>query len=57
MCVRWTPLLTSFAIKGLLPYRGLGTGIHRVLQQFPTVQFVNDTGALLFRAVVQRPTA
>jgi ATP-dependent DNA helicase RecG len=50
------PLLTSFAIKGLLPYRGLGTGIHRVLQQFPTVQFVNDTAALLFRAVVQRPT-
>ena len=49
------PLLTSYATKGLLPYRGLGMGIRRVLQNFPAVQFINDTGALLFRAVVQRP--
>lgn len=49
------PRLTSFATKGLLPYRGLGLGIRRVLQSFPEVQFVNDTGALLFRAIVQRP--
>ena len=49
------PLLTSFATKGLLPYRGLGSGIRRVLESFPAVHFDNDTEALLFRAVVPRP--
>jgi len=49
------PLLTSFATKGLLPYRGIGTGIVRVVHESPDVQFVNDTDALLFRAVVRRP--
>jgi len=49
------PLLTSFAIKGPLPYKGLGSGIVRVLQEFKGVEFVNHTEALLFRAIVRRP--
>ncbi len=49
------PLLTSFATKGLLPYRGIGTGIVRVIHEFPDIRFSNDTEALLFRAIVQRP--
>lgn len=49
------PLLTSFATKGLLPYRGIGTGILRVVHEFPSVELVNDGEALLFRAVVRRP--
>jgi ATP-dependent DNA helicase RecG len=49
------PLLTSFATKGLLPYRGIGTGIIRVVHEFPQVELVNDVDALLFRVVVRRP--
>ncbi|MDI1251365.1 MAG: ATP-binding protein [Lacunisphaera sp.] len=49
------PLLTSFATKGLLPYRGIGTGILRVVHEFPQVELVNDVDALLFRVVVKRP--
>ena len=48
--------LTSYAIKGLLPYRGLGSGIRRVLRTYPEVKLDNDTGALTFRAIIPRPT-
>jgi predicted HTH transcriptional regulator len=48
--------LTAFAIKGLLPYSGLGSGIRRVLRIYPEVKFDNDTGALTFRAILPRPT-
>lgn len=48
------PLLTSFATRGLLPYRGLGTGIRRVLRHFPATQFINDTDAMLFRVILPR---
>jgi ATP-dependent DNA helicase RecG len=50
------PNLTSYAIRGLLPYRGLGSGIRRVLKTYPEVRLENDTAALMFRAVVPRPT-
>ena len=33
--VQRNPIIASFASKGLLPYRGLGTGIRRALQDWP----------------------
>lgn len=55
ICIR-NPRLISYAIKGLIPYRGLGSGIRRVLRICPEVRLENDTGALTFRAIVPRPT-
>jgi ATP-dependent DNA helicase RecG len=48
--------LTAYAIKGLLPYSGLGSGIRRVLRIYPEAKFDNDTAALTFRAILPRPT-
>lgn len=47
------PLLTSFA-KGLLPYRGLGTGIRRVLKCCPDAKFINDPETMLFSVILPR---
>lgn len=47
------PILTSFASKGLLPYRGLGTGVRRALAEWPAIQFTDDRDANTFLAVVR----
>ncbi|MBQ7457115.1 MAG: hypothetical protein IJS54_05895 [Desulfovibrio sp.] len=49
------PILASFVAKGLLPYHGLGTGIARVMQIWPDVDFVDDRDACLFKVIVHRP--
>lgn len=48
------PLLTSFALKGLLPHPIGQTGIYRVLRKFPAVEFFDDTEVSAFRVVVKR---
>ena len=48
------PILVSYISKGLLPYRGLGSGIQRVLAEWPGVRFKDDRDACLFTAVIQR---
>ncbi|MYN04037.1 ATP-dependent DNA helicase RecG [Pseudoduganella sp. DS3] len=50
------PILASFAAK-LLPYRGLGSGLLRVLRAWPQVELIDDRGGNLFKAIVQRPNA
>lgn len=47
------PVLASFAAK-LLPYRGLGSGILRVLRACPHVEFMDDRAGNLFKATVPR---
>lgn len=47
------PVLASFAAK-LLPYRGLGSGILRVLRACPDVEFVDDRSGNLFKVMVPR---
>lgn len=47
------PVLASFASK-LLPYRGLGSGILRVLQAYPKVEFTDDRMGNLFKVMVPR---
>ena len=36
------PILVSYAAKGLLPYRGLGSGIARALENWPAIDFLDD---------------
>ncbi|MCC6627627.1 MAG: putative DNA binding domain-containing protein, partial [Chloroflexi bacterium] len=51
------PILVSYIAKGLLPYRGLGSGITRALDQWPAIDFTDDRDGNLFTATVRRPEA
>ena len=48
------PILTSFAAKGGLPYRGLGSGLSRALEAWPHIDFVDDRGACQFGVTIHR---
>jgi ATP-dependent DNA helicase RecG len=50
------PILVSNVAKGLLPYRGLGSGITRALEAWPEMDFVDDRDSCLFTATVHRKT-
>ncbi|MCL2899114.1 Fic family protein [Brenneria tiliae] len=53
---RRNPTLTEHAVH-ILPYRGLGTGIPRALQDWPATDLLDDVAANQFRVVIQRPLA
>ncbi len=44
------PILVSYIAKGLLPYRGLGSGIKRALEDWPEIDFSDDRDGSLFTA-------
>ena len=48
------PILVSYIAKGLLPYRGLGSGIKRALEDWPEIDFADDRDGCLFTATVHR---
>ncbi|MFZ2420639.1 MAG: hypothetical protein WA029_05780 [Anaerolineae bacterium] len=48
------PILMSYIAKGLLPYRGLGSGIKRALEDWPEIDFTDDRDGCLFIATVHR---
>ncbi len=48
-------VLVSFAANGLLPYRGIGTGVRRALELYPGVEFENDPVGQLFRVTIPLP--
>ena len=48
------PILASYAAKGILPYRGLGSGIKRALEEWPEIDFADDREGCLFTATVYR---
>jgi len=48
------PVLASFAYKGILPYRGLGTGIRRALDDWPHITFEDDREGNQFKVTVLR---
>lgn len=52
--IQRNPILASFAAKGLLPYRGLGTGVRRALQDWPKIKFIDDRDGYLFTSLVVR---
>ena len=47
------PILASFAAKGILPYRGLGTGIRRALTEWSAIDFHDDREACTFTATIR----
>lgn len=48
------PILVSYVAKGVLPYRGLGSGIRRALDAWPEIGFVDDRDGCVFTATVRR---
>ena len=46
------PIPVSYASKGILPYRGLGSGIKRALEAWPQIDFLDDRDGCLFTAAV-----
>jgi ATP-dependent DNA helicase RecG len=48
------PILASFAFKGILPYRGLGTGIRRAIADWPRISFVDDREGNQFKVIIYR---
>ncbi|MFZ1463949.1 MAG: hypothetical protein WAV60_07845, partial [Anaerolineae bacterium] len=48
------PILVSYIAKGLLPYRGLGSGITRALEDWPEIEFTDDRDGCLFTATAHR---
>lgn len=48
------PILVSYVAKGLLPYRGLGSGIRRALAHWPDIEFNDDREGCLFNVKVHR---
>ncbi|MBN1322760.1 MAG: putative DNA binding domain-containing protein [Methanotrichaceae archaeon] len=48
------PILASFIAKGLLPYRGLGSGIKRALESWPDIELIDDREGIQFKAIVYR---
>ena len=51
---RRNPTLTDHAVK-ILPYRGIGTGIPRVLEAWPETRLLDDVDGNEFKAVIPRP--
>lgn len=51
------PILVSYVAKGLLPYHGLGSGIKRVLSEWPLIDFADDRDGCLFTVTVHRKPA
>lgn len=48
------PILTSFGSR-ILPYRGVGTGVRRSIENYPKIEFLNDEDAERFNVIIQRP--
>lgn len=48
------PILVSYIAKGLLPYKGIGSGIRRALVDWPKINFMDDREGCLFTAIVWR---
>jgi ATP-dependent DNA helicase RecG len=49
------PILASFVSKKLMPYRGLGSGIRRVLEKWPEINFDDDRNGCTFKVIIFRP--
>ncbi len=52
-CIR-NPILVSYISKGILPYRGIGSGIRRALDDWPDIDFLDDHEETLFTVTVYR---
>lgn len=48
------PILVSYIAKGLLPYKGIGSGIKRALEDWQEIDFIDNREGNLFVVTVQR---
>ncbi|MBX3110268.1 MAG: putative DNA binding domain-containing protein [Fimbriimonadaceae bacterium] len=48
------PILASYVAEGLLPYKGLGTGVPRAVASWPKIDFLDDRERDLFVATARR---
>jgi len=48
------PILVSYISKGILPYKGLGSGIKRALELWPEIDFVDDREGCQFTAIIRK---
>ena len=48
------PILVSYAAKGILPYRGLDSGVKRAVEEWPEIDFLDDHDGCLFTVTVHR---
>lgn len=48
------PILASFISKKILPYRGLGSGIKRALDEWEYIDFIDDREGCTFKVVIKR---
>ncbi len=55
IAIQRNPILTSIS-KNVLPYTGYGSGIKRVLEIDPTVEFINDIEMEQFKCIIYRNT-
>ena len=51
---RRNPTLSEHAFR-VLPYRGMGSGIPRALQEWPKIEFIDEVSGNQFTALVRRP--
>lgn len=49
-------MVSTTVAKGLLPYRGLGSGIKCALDEWPDIDFTDDREGCLFTVTVHRKT-
>ena len=52
--VQRNPVLAFFAAKGVLPYRGLGTGVRRALQNWSQIEFIDNREDCTFTSITFR---
>jgi ATP-dependent DNA helicase RecG len=48
------PILVSFIAKGLLPYRGLGSGVKRACETWSDIDLIDDREGCQFMAIIHR---
>ena len=48
------PILVSYIAKGLLPYKGIGSGIRRALDEWSDIDFSDDREGVLFTVTIYR---
>ncbi|MBW2683191.1 MAG: putative DNA binding domain-containing protein, partial [Deltaproteobacteria bacterium] len=48
------PILVSYIAKGLLPYKGIGSGIRRALDEWQNIDFIDDREGCIFTVTVHR---
>jgi len=51
------PILVSYTAKGLLPYRGPGSGIKRALGKWLDIDFIDERDKNLFTVIIHRKNA